>query len=600
MLRHCAALLWRRPALPALFVLTTILAAATEAASVILLLPLLQVAPENPVLANVPLVDRTQTYFYALDYPTRIKTVAIAFALVCLVRGCLTFASPALSLRMPLNVERQLRRQALDGLLHVRLGYINARELGDLAMYLGTHPANIAASTQQLATAFTFAMFLSVNIIIMTLLSWRLTMLAIIAMGMISLIVRTMTGARIRAAGEDVVDASRSTGQYIYQLLSAARLIRLSTAEQKVSGRFSGAVGGLHQAQFRQGALEVAVGPLMTTLVGLLIASLLLVSLTSPGLAGPEALPVVLVFMYLLSRLMAPVSGLNACRARLSAFTPSFERFEAFISETRRQRETDGGQQFTALAESVLLRDVTFTYGKESAATLKGVDLDIRRGAVTALVGPSGGGKSTIVSLITRIHEPTGGEVLADGVPLSEYSLSSWRGRLAVVDQDNVILNDTVRENVALGNVAYTDEEIRDALRAAGASPFVEELPRGLDTILGERGVRLSSGQQQRLAIARALLRKPEFLMLDEATNNLDSITEATIQESIDALRGKVTVLIVAHRLASIKNADKISVIEAGRVVESGSHDELTAKRGRYSELLRQQQLVAERREAKE
>jgi subfamily B ATP-binding cassette protein MsbA len=224
---------------------------------------------------------------------------------------------------------------------------------------------------------------------------------------------------------------------------------------------------------------------------------------------------------------------------------------------------------------------VSFSYNGE-APVLQDIDLDVRRGQVVAVVGPSGAGKTTLVDLLPRFYEPKGGAILADGVPITQFTRRSLRALMGIVSQETILLNATVFANVAYGRTDFTLAQVEAAARAANAHDFIRQLPHGYDTLLGERGTRLSGGERQRIAIARALLRDPPILILDEATSALDTESERLVQEAIERLMAHRTVFVIAHRLATVRHADLIVVLTDGRIVERGSHEALFAAGGLY------------------
>ncbi|MFL5547883.1 MAG: ABC transporter ATP-binding protein, partial [Gemmatimonadales bacterium] len=269
--------------------------------------------------------------------------------------------------------------------------------------------------------------------------------------------------------------------------------------------------------------------------------------------------------------------------ASLAVTLASAERVFDLLDQPPTELEVPG-EEMARFEREIAFDNVSFRYGNGDLV-LSDVSFLMPRGKVVALVGPSGAGKTTAADLLPRFHDPTSGQILMDGVPLTQLTRRSLRTLMGVVSQETVLLNDTVLANIAYGSPGATRDQVEDAAKAANASSFIAALPHGYDTMLGERGTRLSGGQRQRIAIARALLRDPPILILDEATSALDTESERLVQQAIERLMHHRTVLVIAHRLATVRNADEIVVLDAGRVVQRGSHEELLQTGGLYRRL---------------
>jgi subfamily B ATP-binding cassette protein MsbA len=336
------------------------------------------------------------------------------------------------------------------------------------------------------------------------------------------------------------------------------------------------------------------VGALTSLAVGAIGATLILFG-GREVLAGSLTLGDLAMYALFTGLVAAPLIQVAQVGTQLSDALAGLERARELLDEPTEADLAHAGEPSARLEGTVALRDVSFEY-RAGVPALRDVSFLAEAGSTTALVGPSGAGKSTLLGLLAAFHRPTRGEILVDGRPLASFDLRRYRAQLGLVLQDTFLFDGTILENIAYSRPDASLAEVMRVAAVAHCDEFIDRMPERYDTVVGERGVKLSGGQRQRVAIARALLADPSILLLDEATSSLDSESEALIQEGLDALRRGRTTFVIAHRLSTIVSADRILVLDGGRLVEEGTHDELLAARGRYARLYEQQQRAARNR----
>jgi subfamily B ATP-binding cassette protein MsbA len=419
---------------------------------------------------------------------------------------------------------------------------------------------------------------------ILFLLSPRLTLIALILVPVVTLVLRPVLG-RLRTGYRSVYDQRGELLALLQERLSGIRLVKAYGAEPFEESRFRGRSDEYSRSQIRTDATAHLASPLSEVLASLVALALIWVGASlvlNAGSLGPEQF---LAFVTIALRATSPIKAISQFPAFLQQSLAAADRFLEVLDVPRELIETAGATDIDRFEREIRFEDVEFAYESDKPV-LRGIDLTVGVGEVVALVGPSGGGKSTLVDLLPRFMDPERGRVLLDGVDVRTLSLRSLRRIMGIVSQETTVFHDTVRANIAYGDPGlWSDEEVEVAAKAAHAHEFITDLAEGYDTLLGDRGVRLSGGQRQRIGIARAILRDPPILILDEATSSLDSESERWIQEALHHLFRERTVIVIAHRLSTVREADRILVLDAGRLVDSGRHRELLARDGLYRRL---------------
>jgi ABC-type multidrug transport system fused ATPase/permease subunit len=314
--------------------------------------------------------------------------------------------------------------------------------------------------------------------------------------------------------------------------------------------------------------------------LGLLLGFVLVVKATNPD-TFTDDLAALGVFAIAMVQILPSLNTFGGTRLQIMTGLPNVQIAHDILTKSVPARK-EGHREIGPLENAIAFEGVSFAH-RERETLMDRVDMSFERGSVTAIVGPSGSGKTTLINLILGLFEPTEGEITVDGVPLQDLTHDTWLGRIGFVSQDPFIYNTTIEENIRFSRSGHSTEDIIQAATIANAHGFINELPLGYDTVVGDRGLKMSGGQQQRLCIARAVLATPEILIFDEATSSLDSLSEKLVQEAIDNASAERTVIIIAHRLSTIRHADKIIVLDHGQVVEQGTHQELLGSKGHYS-----------------
>jgi len=473
-------------------------------------------------------------------------------------------------------VYSHLQRLPLSFFARTKVGQIISRIVSDTAQVKNVITTLVTQSFQSAALVLAYiAVLLSTSV--------TLTLIALIIAPLVIGALQPML-KRLRRGYRRLGDDYGEMTSVLQEAVSGVRLVKSFRAEPYEERRFLDASNRYSEGLMRITRVAFLSQPITEFLGTLVAVAILWIGARMVLVSGTLQSAQLITFLVIVMRLLQPMKQLSQIpTVAQQALAASDRLFEVLDSPT--EVMTDKGTRvLDGFHDSVVFERVSFAY--EAEPVLTDIDFTARKGEVVALVGPSGAGKSTLVDLIPRFYEPTGGRVVVDGVAARDIKLASLRSLTGIVSQDTVLFNDTVRNNIAYGAAEkFTDEQIIAAARAANAHGFISELPKGYDTLLGERGTRLSGGQRQRIAIARALLIDPPILILDEATSALDTESERLVQEAIDRLLAGRTVFVIAHRLSTVIHADQILVLDRGRIVERGTHQQLLGHRGAYFRL---------------
>ena len=514
-----------------------------------------------------------------------LRVLCLTILFVFFIKNIFLYLKNILLYMVQLNIVKDIRDKLYIHIQGLSLGYFHKEKTGSITSTIINDVEQLQSS---LSIAFQKLFVEPINILIFAtllfIISWKLALIAIIIV--------PLAGIAIIAIGKSIRRKSRRTQkkishimQILGETLSSIRIVKAFVNEKEEIKKFSKETANYLNLHLKRARLDLIAAPI-TESFGVVIGVILLWYGGTEVIMQKGLIPEDFIrFILILFSILGPIKQMSNVNIKIQAGAASAERIFRLLDTEPQIVEIKNPIKLDKFKTSLEFKDVHFEYQEGSELVLDSISFKINKGEVVALVGPSGSGKSTIADLIPRFYDATSGEITIDGNNIKNISLSSLRNNMGIVTQEVILFNDSIKNNISYAQGDKSDDLVKEAARAANALDFIENTPNGFETVVGERGVKLSGGQKQRIAIARALLKNPSILILDEATSALDTESEKKVQTAIESLMKDRTALVIAHRLSTVQKADKIIVIENGKVAETGSHETLFEKNGIYRRL---------------